>query len=75
MPSLPTLREWGLPAEVSEFHAKTPMEGGLGVRARRLDNGLRCLTEDAAVQPHRGYAASSWCHHCAQRQASDCNSS
>ena len=30
------------------------LEGGLDVRARRLDDDLCCLTEDAAVQQHRG---------------------
>ena len=30
------------------------MEGSLDARARRLENGLCCLTEDAAVQLHWG---------------------
>ena len=50
MPSLPRLRERGLPTDVSEILAKPSMEGGLDVRARRLDDGLYCLTEDAAAQ-------------------------
>ena len=58
MPSPPTLRECGLPAEVSEIPAKTSMVNSLDVGARRLDNGLGCLTEDAAVQLHRGDVAS-----------------
>ena len=48
MPSLPTLRERGLPANVSKITAKTLMEGGLDVRARRLDDDLYCLTEMSA---------------------------
>ena len=53
MPSLPTLRECGLPAEVIEIPAKASMEGGLDVRARGLNDSLCCLTKDAAVQLHR----------------------
>ena len=54
MPTAPTLREWGVPAEVGEIPAKTSMEGGLDVGTRRLDDGLYCLTEDGAIQLHRG---------------------
>ena len=53
MSSPPTLKERSLP-NVSEIAAKTAIAGGLDVRARRLDNGLCCLTKDAAVQLHRG---------------------
>ena len=49
-----TLRERGLPTEVSEISANTSMKGGLDVTTRPLDDGLCCLTEDAAVQLHRG---------------------
>ena len=57
--STPTLREGGLAAEVSEIPAKT----FIGMRARRLDAGLCCLAEDAAVQLYREDVASSWGHH------------
>ena len=53
MPSPSTLGEWGLRAEVREIPAKTSLEGGLDVRARRLDDGLCCLTEDAIVELNR----------------------
>ena len=53
MPSPPTLRGRGLTGEVSEIPAKTSMESGLDDRARRLDDGLCCLTEDAAVHLYR----------------------
>ena len=49
MSSLPTLKELGMPAEIS----KIPAETFLDVRARRLDDGLCCLTEDAALQLHQ----------------------
>ena len=35
------------------FPPRHQFEGGLDVRSRRFDNGLYCLTEDAAVQLHR----------------------
>ena len=54
MPFPPTLREWGLQAEVSYILAKTSMEGDLDVRDRQLDDGLCSLTKEADVQPHRG---------------------
>ena len=74
MPSPPTLREGGLPAEVSEIPAKTSMEGSLDLTARRLDDGLCCLTEDAAVQLHRRrYSFLVGVTIVEQWQASDCN--
>ena len=54
MPSPPKLRESEVcrPKSV-RFPPRLQLEGGLDVRARRLDDGLCCLTEDAAVQLHR----------------------
>ena len=70
----PTLIELGMPAEVSEIPAKTSFGSGLDVRARRLDDGLCCLTEDAAVQLHRGRCSFFFeVTIVAQRQASDCS--
>ena len=46
------------------FPPRHQLEGGLDVRVRRLDDGLCCLTEDAAVQLHRGDVVSSQGHHC-----------
>ena len=50
------------------------MEGGLDVRARHvLDDGLHCMTEDAAVHLRRGrYSFFAGITIVGQRQACDC---